>query len=69
MFRKSVYLILFLGMIILPIKAFPIEKKSAKPRMVEVEESVWRKKNEDLDKLSDEVLQLTSQLRIAEEEI
>lgn len=43
--------------------------KSAKPRMVEVEEETWFSLHEEMDQLRDEVLRMQSKLKVADAEI
>jgi hypothetical protein len=45
------------------------ERKSAKPRMVEVEEELWYKLNQDVLKMEDELLKSKTELKVAQAEI
>jgi hypothetical protein len=45
------------------------ERRSAKPRMVEVEEELWYKLNQDILKMEDELVKSKTELKVAQAEI
>jgi len=45
------------------------ERKSARPRMVEVEEELWYKLNQDILKMEDELVKSKTELKVAQAEI
>ena len=61
----------FVGVLVLSGKesARAQEKSSAKPRMIEVEESAWVKLNQDLLKMQDELIKSRTEVKVAQAEL
>ena len=67
---KSLFLyILIVSIIFSNFSLCLAKKKSAKPRMIEVEEKVWEEKIKELAEIRDELLKTKAELKVAQAEI
>ncbi len=67
--KRSMLRGLIVAVCFLPLAVFSQPPRSAKPRMIEVEEKVWIERNEELAKLRDELLRVSAELEVARAEI